>query len=104
MLWSSKQKSEIPIYYGNFGILLNKGRKKDTELFPKEIFNSSLPGIESLPHSIVIVLDGSIEDLISEEDGTFYKELVDISIIKGKYNHLKKGILLSMLFLLELIY
>jgi hypothetical protein len=47
------------------------------------MFNSSTPGIESLPHSIVIVIDGSIEEVISEEDGMFYKELVDHSLIKG---------------------
>jgi len=57
--------------------------KKDTELFPKEIFYSKQPGIESVPHSIVIVVDGSIDDVINEEDGKFYKELVDISIVKG---------------------
>ena len=60
-------------------------RKKDTELFPKEIFYSSVIGIDSIPHSIAIVIDGSIDDVISEEDGIFYRELVDISILKGRF-------------------
>jgi len=57
--------------------------KKDTELFPQEIFNSTNKGIDSLPHAICIVIDGSIDELISEEDGKFYKELVDMSILRG---------------------
>ncbi len=57
--------------------------KKDSELFPTEIFNAEEPGIDSIPHAIVFVFDGSSDDVIQKEDETFYKELVNISKRKG---------------------
>jgi len=59
--------------------------KKDVELFPKEIFFAKEPGIDSMPHNIVLVFDGSIDDIIDSNDEKFYKDLVDISLKKG-YN------------------
>jgi len=63
--------------------LLYQFWKKDCELFPMEIFNSKKPGIDSLPHSIIFVVDGSIEDVINKEDEKFYRELVNISLSRG---------------------
>ena len=60
--------------------------KKDSELFPTEIFNAEEPGIDSIPHAIVFVFDGSSDDVIQKEDETFYKELVNISKRKGYEN------------------
>ncbi len=60
--------------------------KKDSELFPKEIFNASEPGIESIPHAIVFVFDGSSDDVIDPDDEAFYKDLVNISKRKGYSN------------------
>lgn len=60
--------------------------KKDSELFPKEIFNANEPGIESIPHAIVFVFDGSSDDVIDPDDETFYKDLVNISKRKGYTN------------------
>ena len=60
--------------------------KKDSELFPKEIFNGNEPGIESIPHAIVFVFDGSSDDVIDPDDEAFYKDLVNISKRKGYLN------------------
>jgi predicted GTPase len=59
--------------------------KKDTELFPLEIFNAKQPGLETIPHNIVLVFDGSIDDIIDPSDEKFYRDLVDITHAKG-YN------------------
>ena len=60
--------------------------KKDSELFPKEIFNAEEIGIDSFPHSIIFVFDGSSDEIIQKEDETFYKELIEISKKKGYEN------------------
>ena len=57
--------------------------KKDSELFPKEIFDAEEPGINSVPHAVVFVFDGSIDNVIQEEDVLFYKDLVNFSKNKG---------------------
>ena len=60
--------------------------KKDSELFPKEIFNAEEIGIDSYPHSIIFVFDGSSDEIIQKEDENFYKELIEISKKKGYEN------------------
>ena len=60
--------------------------KKDSELFPTEIFNAEKPGINSIPHAIVFVFDGSNDEVIQKEDENFYKELINISKRKGYEN------------------
>ena len=60
--------------------------KKDSELFPKDIFFAEEVGIESIPHSIVFVFDGSTDEVINKEDEMFYKDLVNISKKKGYEN------------------
>jgi len=57
--------------------------KTESELFPKEIFYSNNQGISAVPHCIVMVFDGSTENVIEEEDEAFYRDLVDISYQKG---------------------
>lgn len=57
--------------------------KRDSELFPKEIFDAKEPGINSVPHAVVFVFDGSIDNVIQEEDIFFYKDLVNFSKNKG---------------------
>lgn len=64
-------------------LLLWEFWKKDSELFPKEIFNSKQPGIDSLPHCVVIVFDGSIDDIIDQNDEKFYRDLVNIAYNRG---------------------
>lgn len=59
--------------------------KKDAELFPKEIFDAKDSTLDSIPHNIVLVFDGSIDEIIDPNDEKFYKELVEISNQKG-YN------------------
>jgi energy-coupling factor transporter ATP-binding protein EcfA2 len=65
-------------------VLLEFWQKK-RELFPKEIFKSSLGegNIKSLPHSVIFVFDGNKEEIIDKKDIDFYKELVWISKDKG---------------------
>ena len=57
--------------------------KRDSELFPKEIFDAKEPGINSVPHAVVFVFNGSIDNVIQEEDVSFYKDLVNFSKNKG---------------------
>ena len=57
--------------------------KRDTELFPKEIFDAKEPGINCVPHAVVFVFDGSTDNVIQEEDIYFYKDLVNFSKNKG---------------------
>jgi GTPase SAR1 family protein len=61
--------------------------KKDTELFPKEIFNAQEPGLDSLPHIILLVFNGSEDEVIDTEDEKFYKDLIDMSYKKGIFIH-----------------
>lgn len=72
-----QEKSRSPLMLWEFW-------KKDAELFPKEIFLAKEPGIESIPHNIVLVFDGSIDDIIDPNDEKFYRDLVDISNRKGR--------------------
>ena len=57
--------------------------KRDSELFPKEIFDAKETGINSVPHAVVFVFNGSIDNVIQEEDVSFYKDLVNFSKNKG---------------------
>ena len=57
--------------------------KKDSELFPKEIFDSKEGGINSVPHAVVFIFDGSSDEVIQSEDAKFYKDLVNFSKNKG---------------------
>ena len=57
--------------------------KKDSELFPKEIFDSKEIGINSVPHTVVFIFDGSSDEPIQSEDAKFYRDLVNFSKNKG---------------------
>ena len=57
--------------------------KKDSELFPKEIFDSKEIGINSVPHAVVFIFDGSSDEPIQSEDAKFYRDLVNFSKNKG---------------------
>jgi GTPase SAR1 family protein len=78
-----KEDKEIKQVKKRSPFLLWEFWKKDTELFPKEIFNAKEFGLESIPHNIVLVFDGSIDDIIDQDDEKFYRDLVDISNRKG---------------------
>lgn len=64
-------------------LLLWEFWKKDTELFPKEIFYAENVGLDAIPHVIVLVFDGSIDDIIDPNDEKFYRDLVNITYSKG---------------------
>ena len=74
--------------------------KKDSELFPKEIFNAEEIGIDSFPHSIIFVFDGSSDEIIQKEDETFYKELIEISKKKG-YDNIHIHVILTRIDIFE---
>ena len=59
--------------------------KNPNELFPKEIFKDKegKGNIKSLPHSIVLIFDGSNDEIIQNKDIKFYKDLVATSKDKG---------------------
>ena len=59
--------------------------KKPNRLFPKEIFKT-IEGdgnIKNLPYSVVLVFDGSNDEIIQKKDFNFYQDLVKISKDKG---------------------
>jgi GTPase SAR1 family protein len=72
--------------------------KKDSELFPKEIFYAEKVGIESIPHSIILVFDGSKDEIIDKDDLDFYRDLINHSEKKG-YNSI--NIILTRIDVLE---
>lgn len=57
--------------------------KKDSQLFPKEIFFAEKVGIESIPHAIILVFDGSKDEIIDKDDLDFYQDLISLSENKG---------------------
>ena len=59
--------------------------KKSNKLFPKEIFKT-IEGdgnIKGLPYSVVLVFDGSKDEILQKKDVNFYQDLVKISKNKG---------------------
>jgi len=50
--------------------------KKESELFPPEIL-SNKKGINSFPHCLVFVFDGSLDEVPNtEEEIEFYKQII----------------------------
>jgi len=78
-----KENVEIKQIQNRNPILFWEFWKKDSEIFPKEIFFAKEVGIESIPHSIVLVFDGSRDEIIDRDDINFYKELIGLSLKKG---------------------
>ena len=62
--------------------------KKSSELFPNEILNPEEPGINSIPHSVVFIFDGSSDEVVQGEDIKFYKDLIVLCKRKG-YNNVQ---------------
>ena len=60
--------------------------KSASELFPTEIINTEEPNINSIPHSIVFIFDGSTDEVVPSEDVQFYQELINICKKKGYLN------------------
>lgn len=79
-----KEDTEVVQNKNRNPFLLWEFWKKDAELFPKEIFNAKEIGLDSIPHNIVFVFDGSSDEVIDQNDEKFYKELVELSLMKGK--------------------
>ena len=59
--------------------------KKDSELFPDNIFikDKNNNDINNIPHSIVFIFDGSTDEVIQSEDINFYKNLINYCNSKG---------------------
>lgn len=79
-----KENVEIRQVPSRNPILLWEFWKKDSQIFPKEIFFAKEVGIDSIPHSIVLLFDGSKDEIIDRDDIEFYKELINLSTKKGK--------------------
>lgn len=57
--------------------------KKDEQLFSQDIFSKEPPSINALPHSVILVFDGSSEDIINPDEVEFYRDLVSMCLAKG---------------------
>ena len=57
--------------------------KKDSELFPNEILINNEININTIPHCIVFIFDGSSDEVVQSEDIKFYKNLINFCINKG---------------------
>lgn len=57
--------------------------KKDETIFSDDILLKDNPSLEVIPHTVILVFDGSSEDIINPEDVEFYRDLVSICIAKG---------------------
>ena len=56
--------------------------KKDEDLFPIEIINKN-KGINSKPHCLVFVFDGSLDEIPNgEEEAEFYRNIIESSKTK----------------------
>lgn len=60
--------------------------KNEEELFPKDILMNNLPTISTIPHAIILVFDGSSDDIVNPEEVEFYRDLVSICLTKGYSN------------------
>lgn len=66
-----------------YAYLLWEFWKKDSELFPEEIFRKG--GLKTCPHVLVFVFDGSLEEVPNGPDETrFYREIIEKSRAKSK--------------------
>ncbi|CAJ1431323.1 unnamed protein product [Effrenium voratum] len=60
--------------------------KKDTELFPPEIFAKN-KGLHTQPHAVLFVFDGSMEEIPDgAEETRFYREIIQMCRTKGYAN------------------
>lgn len=60
--------------------------REDEELFPKEILRNDNPTLANVPHTVILVFDGSSDDIINPEEVGFYRDLVSFCISKGYLN------------------
>jgi hypothetical protein len=63
-----------------YAYLLWEFWKKDTELFPAEIMRSQA-GVREKPHCILLVFDGSLDEIPNgEEETAFYRDIIQMSL------------------------
>ena len=66
-----------------YAYLLWEFWKRDTELFPRNIMGNG-KGLQSKPHCVCFVFDGSTDDIpSSEEETSFYKDILDMARGRG---------------------
>lgn len=79
-----KNMSEVRQRDFRYAYLLWEFWKKDTELFPDDIMNSSV-SFNEIPHALIFVLDGSVDEVLpGEDEARFYLEIFEQIISKGK--------------------
>lgn len=57
--------------------------KKDESLFSNEILTNEQPTINMIPHTVILVFDGSSEDIINPDEVEFYRDLVSMCLQRG---------------------
>jgi predicted GTPase len=64
-------------------LLLWEFWKNEENIFSDDILEKNSPSINHIPHSVILVFDGSSEDIISPVDVEFYRNLVSYCITKS---------------------
>jgi len=75
----SQSKSRNPFLLWEFW-------KENEEIFSKDILIDEKPSLDSIPHVVLLVFDGSSDDIINPDELEFYKDLVSICSSRGYTN------------------
>jgi predicted AAA+ superfamily ATPase len=60
--------------------------KDEEEIFPENIMNNYSSTLDTIPHTVILVFDGSSDDIINPEEVGFYRDLVSFCLSKGYLN------------------
>lgn len=89
-----KKRSKIENREYRYAYLLFEFWKKDSELFPSSILTEGATGLESKPHCIIFVFDGSLEEVPNgEEEVEFYRGVLQKCRERSRLWTLNKSIL-----------
>ncbi len=59
--------------------------KKDTDLFPRDIYTKSSPSLKTRPHCVLFVFDGSMDEIPNGvEETAFFREVLDLCKLRSK--------------------
>jgi len=85
LIVEGKVKDNVQVVQSNSRnpLLLWEFWKKDETIFSDDILLKDNPSLEVIPHTVILVFDGSSEDIINPEDVEFYRDLVSISIARA---------------------
>lgn len=81
-----KEKTQVEQRNYRYAYLLWEFWKRDTELFPNQIYKKGSKGLRTKPHCIVFVFDGSMDQIPNgEEEIKFYKDIIQMARDKKYY-------------------